>query len=333
MKYLLLLYTGIAISLLCSCSERDTLPGDNDQTRTLLQVVSAGLRPDLRVSTRDVPPSVALTSGALGIYLEGRQTDENNNIIAQYGDINNRQYAYNTTVGKWMPANSGDMIYLFGTDALVCAYYPYHSDVAYADKKALPLQTQRYTDGDPASQAADLYYALGGIVNGYDPKITFDLTHAYSMLELRISRENYPQECVLSDITVKNATLAQTGTLNISTDGSVAVTATSNYSFIGMPHTVGSGEVYVCKLLVVPCELADDPVDATYGLSFSLTVDGQVMQVSLSKSELPAFRQGEKYIVGLKIKGKELNLVTMTAMPWEVSPVSSDKYIPLPVLR
>ncbi|WP_455768420.1 fimbrillin family protein, partial [Bacteroides nordii] len=69
-----------------------------------------------------------------------------------------------------------------------------------------------------------------------------------------------------------------------------------------------------------------------YGLVISLTVDGQIMLVSLPKSELPAFRQGEKYIVGLKIKGTELKLGAVTVMPWEVSQVGSDKYVPKPVL-
>ncbi|RHB33359.1 fimbrillin family protein [Bacteroides nordii] len=327
-----LLYTGIVISLLCSCSEKDILPGDNELARTPLQVVSANLYPDLRILTRDVPESVGLVAGAIGIYLEGAQADEDGNIIARYADIKNRHYAYDSGSAAWKPADSKEMIYLFGTDASVCAYYPYHSDAAYADKKALPLKTQDYTDSNPDSEAADLYYALGGVVNGYNPGISFDLMHAYSMLELRISREDYPQVCAISAITLSNTTLAGTGTLDISTDGSVTITAIGDYSFAGLPHTVGSDDTYIRKALVVPCELADDTADATYGLVISLTVDGQIMLVSLPKSELPAFRQGEKYIVGLKIKGTELKLGAVTVMPWEVSQVGSDKYVPKPVL-
>lgn len=60
-----LLYTGIVISLLCSCSEKDILPGDNELARTPLQVVSANLYPDLRILTRDVPESVGLSQGLL----------------------------------------------------------------------------------------------------------------------------------------------------------------------------------------------------------------------------------------------------------------------------
>lgn len=331
MKYLL--YTGVVVSLLCSCSEKDILPEGNVPAQTPLQVVSANLHPDLRILTRDVPAPVGLTSGAIGIYLEGAQADENGDVIAQYADIQNRKYIYNNSSGTWEPADSNEMIYLFGTDASVCAYYPYHADASYADKKALPLKTQDYTDNDPDSEAADLYYALGGVVNGYNPEISFELMHAYSLLELRISRENYPQACAISDITLKNTTLGSLGTLNISTDGSITVTTTSNYSLTtDLPHTVGSDETYVRKVLVLPCELADDPVDATYGLTLSLTVDGQIMQVSLPKSELPDFRQGEKYTVKIKIKGKELKLGAVTATPWEVSPVGTDKYIPKPVL-
>lgn len=325
MKYLL--YTAIAIGLFCSCSEQDALSINNNQVRTPLQVVSAGLNPDLRIVTRDVPDPVKLNSGEIGIFLEGEQMDEAGSVIAQYADINNRKYT--AVSGTWGPVAENEQIYLFGTDASVCAYYPYHSETSYADKTAIPLQTQDYKKGDSNSEAADLYYSLGGVVNGYNPKISFELMHAYSMLELQIKRENYPQQCVINNITLKNTKLAKTGTLNISTDGSVAVTATADFSFSGLPYTLGSDKTYTCNALIVPCELADAS-DATYGMTISLTVDGQIMLVSLPQSELPAFRQGEKYTIGLKIKGKELNLNTVTATPWEVSQVGSDKYIPKP---
>lgn len=330
MKYLL--YTAIAIGLFCSCSEQDSLTVNDNQVRTPLQVVSAGLNPDLQIVTRVVPEPVALNSGEIGIFLEGKQTDENgSSVIAQYADINNRKYTAST--GTWGPAVASEMIYLFGTDASVCAYYPYYSSAEYGNKAAIPLQTQDYKKDDANSEAADLYYSLGGVVNGYNPDISFELVHAYSMLELQIKRENYPQQCVIGNITLQNTKLAKTGTMNISTDGSVTVTSNTDFSFSsGLPYTLGSDATYTCNALIVPCELADNASDATYGLTISLTVDGQTMQVSLPKSELPAFRQGEKYTIGLKIKGKELNLGTVTATPWEVSIVGSDKYVPKPVI-
>lgn len=329
MKYLL--YTAIAIGLFCSCSEQDSLTVNDNQVRTPLQVVSAGLNPDLQIVTRDVPEPVVLNSGEIGIFLEGEQTDGEGSVIAQYADINNRKYT--ASVGKWGPTVTDEMIYLFGTDASVCAYYPYHSDAKYENKTEIPLQTQDYKKDDANSEAADLYYSLGGVVNGYNPKISFELVHAYSMLELQIKRGNYPQQCVIGNITLQNTQLAQTGTMNISTDGSVTVMATADFSFSsGLPYTLGSDATYTCNALIVPCELADNALDATNGLTISLKVDGQTMQVSLPKSELPAFRQGEKYTIGLKIKGKELNLGTVTATPWEVSIVGSDKYVPKPVI-
>lgn len=328
MKYLL--YTAIAIGLFCNCSEQDALTVNDNQVRTPLQVVSAGFNPDLQIVTRDVPEPVVLNSGEIGIFLEGEQTDEKGSVIARYADINNRKYTGSD--GTWGPAVTEEMIYLFGTDASVCAYYPYHSDTKYDNKTEIPLQTQDYKKGDANSEAADLYYSLGGVVNGYNPTISFELVHAYSMLELQIKRENYPQQCVIGNITLQNTKLAQTGTMNISTDGSVTVTATADFSFSGLPYTLGSDATYICNALIVPCELADNALDATNGLTISLTVDGQTMQVSLPKSELPAFRQGEKYTIGLKIKGKELNLGAVTATPWEVSVVGNDKYVPQPVL-
>ena len=212
-----------------------------------------------------------------------------------------------------------------GNDADVCAYYPYKD--SYADKTVIPLQSQDYVDTE------DIYYALNTIINGFTPAITFDMVHAYSLVELKISRENYFMPCKISKITLMNSALIKKGTINIAVDGSIQASETGNYDLTTVtaasPHTLLADESYVRRVLMIPVLLGIDREDAEggqFGLSVSLVVDGQQMLVEIPYSELGEFRQGEKYVIGLKIKGTEI-VPTVKALEWEDDKVNGgDKY-------
>ena len=95
------------------------------------------------------------------------------------------------------------------------------------------------------------------------------------------------------------------------------------------PHTLLADESYVRRVLMIPVLLGIDREDAEggqFGLSVSLVVDGQQMLVEIPYSELGEFRQGEKYVIGLKIKGTEI-VPTVKALEWEDDKVNGgDKY-------
>lgn len=94
-----------------------------------------------------------------------------------------------------------------GNDADVCAYYPYKD--SYMDKTVIPLQSQDYVETE------DIYYALNTMINGFTPAITFEMVHAYSLVELKISRENYFMPCEISKITLKNSNLIKKALLTL----------------------------------------------------------------------------------------------------------------------
>lgn len=214
-----------------------------------------------------------------------------------------------------------------GNDADVCAYYPYKD--SYTDKTVIPLQSQDYVETE------DIYYALNTMINGFTPAITFEMVHAYSLVELKISRDKYFMPCKISKITLKNSKLIKKGTINIAVDGSIHSSETGNYDLTTVtaasPHTLGINESYVCRVLMIPVPLEVDRRDAEggeFGLSVSLVIDDQQMLVEIPHSELGEFRQGEKYVIGLKIKGTEI-VPTVKALEWEDDEVNGGKKYPV----
>ena len=303
-RLLLILVGGILLSSCSDDSEMDDGRWKASALRVPLEVSSAVIKQE--VVTRLAPDPVALTKGAIGIFLSGTEPESG------YKVIDNRKYVYSE--GHWGPPTAD-----------VCAYYPYKD--SYADKTVIPLQSQDYVDTE------DIYYALNTMINGFTPAITFDMVHAYSLVELKISRENYFMPCKISKITLMNSALIKKGTINIAVDGSIQASETGNYDLTTVtaasPHTLLADESYVRRVLMIPVLLGIDREDAEggqFGLSVSLVVDGQQMLVEIPYSELGEFRQGEKYVIGLKIKGTEI-VPTVKALEWEDDKVNGgDKY-------
>lgn len=318
MKHLLLILVGGI--LLSSCSDdREMVDGKWKTTalRVPLEVSSAVIKQE--AITRLAPDPVALTKGAIGIFLSGTETE------SKYKPVINRKYVY--TSGHWGPQTANDTIYLVGNDADICAYYPYKE--LYTDKRAIPLQSQDYVETE------DIYYALNTMINGFTPAITFDMVHAYSLVELKISRENYFMPCNISKITLMNSALIKEGTIDVAVDGSIYASKIQNYDLTTVtaasPHTLSEGDVYVCRVLMIPVSFGIDRTDAEggqFGLSVSLVVDGQQMLVDIPYAELREFRQGEKYVIGLKIKGKEI-VPTVSILEWEEDKVNGGTTYPV----
>ena len=301
MKHLLLILVGGILLNACSDDrEMDDGRWKASALRVPLEVSSAVIKQE--VVTRLAPDPVPLTEGAIGIFLSGTEA-ESGQEDSGYKVIDNRKYVYSE--GHWGPPTANDTIYLVGNDADVCAYYPYKD--SYTDKTAIPLQSQDYVETE------DIYYALNTMINGFTPAITFELE--------------------ISKITLKNSNLIKKGTINIAVDGSIHSSETGNYDLTTVtdasPHTLSVGESYVCRVLMIPVPLKIERTDAEggeFGLSVSLVIDGQQMLVEIPYSELGEFRQGEKYVIGLKIKGTEI-VPTVKALEWEDEEVNGgDKY-------
>lgn len=145
-----------------------------------------------------------MTEGAIGIFLSGTEPESGQG-DSGYKVIDNRKYVYSE--GHWGPPTANDTIYLVGNDADVCAYYPYKD--SYTDKTVIPLQSQDYVETE------DIYYALNTMINGFTPAITFEMVHAYSLVELKISRDHYFMPCEISKITLKNSNLIKKALLTL----------------------------------------------------------------------------------------------------------------------
>lgn len=319
-----ILYTVLLACLATACSESrepgEAMPGDSGKLSVPLEIASATIEGEATTVTR-AGTVTNLTSGAMGIFLEGKDAG------TTYTAINNCQYKYNTGTNKWEAEAPAETIYLGGENAQVCAYYPFKAKSGgYDDKTALPLTTQDY------AEAQDISYATNSEVNGTSAlrKVTFGMTHAYSQIELKISRENYPSACAISKIELQNASLATSGTINI-TNGALGTPTIANYSLTGLTKTLGSAETYTRALLMVPTTLTADLADIGKSLMIALTVDGQVMTAGIPTADLSALKKGEKYVIGLKIKGTEI-VPTVTAVSWTTADVntSDDEYEPKP---
>lgn len=319
-----ILYTFLLACLASACSDEHepggARPGGSDPLTVPLEIASAKVEGEAATVTR-AGAVTTLASGSIGVFLTGKDA-----ATTTYMATDNCQYTYNGTTGKWAASNPDATIYLSGEDANVCAYYPYKSAETYKDETAIPLTTQEYAAEE------DLSFAMNSVVNGTSTQraVTFAMTHAYSQIQLNITRENYPTTCEISAITLENSSLATKATINI-TDGTVTATSTGSYSLnFANPKTLGASETYTRSLLMVPVEsLASD----TYGksLKISLTVDGQTMSTGIPSSDLPALTRGEKYVIALKIKGKEISATGITAASWTDSSVNGGtEYEPQP---
>lgn len=319
-----ILYTFLLACLVSACSDEHE-PGSvqssgSGDALVPLEIASATVEGEASTVTRAGAVTI-LASGSIGVFLTGKD------VATTYKETDNCEYTYNGTTGKWAASASDATIYLSGEDANVCAYYPYKNAETHNDETTIPLTTQEYAVDE------DLSFAVNSVVNGTSTQraVTFAMTHAYSQIQLNITRENYPTKCEISAITLENSSLATNTTIDI-TNGTVKVTSTGSYSldFGNGLKILGAEETYTRSLLMVPVASLATDVDSN-SLKISLTVDGQTMSTGIPASELPALTRGEKYVIALKIKGKEISATGVTAAPWTDSPVNSGtEYEPKP---
>lgn len=303
---------GVALS--CTQSELGTGNPDSGLPTVALEISSASLPDGALTVTRATPQP--LTSGSIGLFLQGKEA------ATSYTAINNSKYTYDGVTSKWKPAADDQTIYLGSEAAHICAYYP-HQASGYDDKTKLPLTLQEY-DADK-----ELFFAPNQEKNATPAgrKLTLSLTHAYSQIELNITRENYPTQCTISGITLKNGKLLTSGTINI-TDGTVTGTA-ADYALTNLPYTLTAGGTYTRNLLVPPSTLT---ADAGKGLAIVLVVDSKPMTVKIPLSELPTLEKGKKHVISLKIKGTAIE-TAVTTTGWDEKTLNGGTaYEPVPVV-
>lgn len=309
--------TVLCLLLFTGCSGDEGIPVERLDNRVPLSIASASVENASEILTRAATPEL-LTSGSIGIFLEGAAG-------TSYAKKDNVQYDYSAS--KWTPNKEAETLYLGGENANVCAYYK-TTKINQSTKEAVALTSQIF-DTD-----LDLLYAKNKTVNGTSAgkAVEFILGHAYSQIELVLSRDNYPNTCKVTQIAVKNANIIGNTTLNLATGVYAAGTINANFSYNTNPVTstdgitVPSTGTVSSNLLMIPCTLADN---AGTGLTLVLTVDGKTMTAIVPYTKLNALQAGVKHQLSVVIKGTAID-VSVKDTPWVTEPVDGN-YNPEPV--
>lgn len=333
-KNIYTLFTAVVLLatslLLASCSQ-DELPGTGctggvPHGISALHIASASLQapevqPDTRsaanrstagttrnAATTRAAASASLTTGSIGIFRsQGTSYTETQD---------NKQYTYDATNGNWQPSTAADTVYLMANDVDVCAYYPYNS--TYTDKTALPLASAKYAgtvDDLTKHDPADICFATNRTMNGANVTTAFEMQHAMAMVQLSFVRLNYESDaCNLTSISIKNAGLISTATLDI-TDGTY--TTVKKAAVKWTPGTAAgiqvpaSGVSDITTALLVPCAL-----DAAGSTTFTFTVDGLPMSVKVPAAKLPAFEAGKIHKLKFTIHAASVSLSNVSVIDW-----------------
>lgn len=197
----------------------------------------------------------AALMGSIGIFLSG----------ADY--ITKTNFQYNSYVPSWVPNNSVP-IYLTGSTASICAYYPYQSTFNSLD---IPIASEVYTypGNDPS-------FATNRNINNVSRSFSFAMKRACAKVTFTFQRDGYTNSCVVSKIELKNglpSTTLNIGTGEYSSTMGVEGTTVSQSKSITVPTsgTIAWGN----DIMLVPC------TPASSGMQIVITVDGQTMATTI----------------------------------------------------
>ncbi len=287
---------GLAI-ILVACSRNDVAVEGGTDSYTPLQIGNITFS---GVSTRS--SDTELTDGDIGIFrLES---------TGYAGTRSNVQYT-NSGSG-WDVASDTDPIYLTQSQATLCAYYPYSGDDDYTDG-TVTLTSQLY------SGAADLCYQTG--VQGISgTPVSFTLGHAYSLITFNLVRNaSYSGTCAVSGITIANAGILTSGTLDMTTgsyDGSTTGTVIVDPAIT----SIENGSSVTKAILMAPVTTAMNG-----NLTLILTVDGKQMSITLGVStfSLTQLDAGTNYSISVTISGTGISVSGVTIEDWTDVPVGT----------
>ncbi|WP_125040932.1 fimbrillin family protein [Bacteroides faecalis] len=303
-KILLPSIYALCLCLLCGCNsgEEPGVPGEGVAHLAPL-IVNGAMEGEAEPVTR---AATTITSGSIGVFLADAAS-------GNYEPRANACYTYNTTEGKWA---SDDALFFSEADANVCAYYPYDAD--RTDSHAIKLTTQKY------DAAKDLSFAVNSTMNATSNSVTFNMNHAYALMEINLKRENIKDDISFEKIDIVATGLNASNTVDITNDTYSTPTACPDGKFtyrddaaISLPKNTNAVQ---CKVLLVPTGTL------TGGTKFSFTLDdAESTTMSVTITSLTQYEKKKKYIVNLTVNGTEVVTQSVTVKPWtEVSVGTAD---------
>lgn len=310
-KYLLITLTASVMLTSCDCEE-GSVP--NEPASLLVKEVRAGSETGSATRAAATPE---LTSGSIGVF---RAKDTGASPVYPT-ECNNYEYAYNS---GWKPANASKTIYLTGKDINVCAYYPYNSDAAYADKTALPLTTAWYKSDDTPSK--DLCYATDQTVNATAAKrsVSFTMKHAMALLELVFYFDAGAGKLGISKIMVSHPSLVGSATLDITTGTQAGNTTTGSLSTPDS-YILSATATTTVSALLVPFNMGGS------GLKLEITrffvIPGNSTTTHTSSVTIPATLFGGKLEAGkryrVKIAANGMVVTEVRELEWTANDIGS----------
>lgn len=310
-KYLLITLTASVMLASCDCEEGGV---PNEPASLLVKEVRAGSETG---SATRAATTTTLTSGSIGVF---RAKDTGASPVYPT-ECNNYEYAYNS---GWKPADATKTIYLTGKDINVCAYYPYNSDAAYADKTALPLTSTWYKSDDTPSK--DLCYATDQSVNATAAKrsVSFTMKHAMALLELVFYFDAGSGVLNINEIKVSNPALVGLAKFDIATGTqkenviSGSLTSESKY----LPSEDATTTV---SALLVPFDMGGSGLKLEIARFF--VIPGNSTTTHTSSVTIPATLFGGKLEAGkryrVKIAANGMVVTEVRALEWTANDIGS----------
>lgn len=320
-----LFFATLAI-LFTSCASDETIDLDSSgDTTSALQISTS-------VLTRTTRATSVVTRPGNGPVM-GTNLPDGSQIGVSVFNSGATSGAYQNTSGNtnmnWTlsgSAWSGAPFYLQNRVGDVYAYFPFNANAT--DMDAIPVKPGH----------VDYMYGTKTNVSKAQPKADIAMNHALAMISFTFNRINYPGECLLQSIIVKN--LPTVGTMNL-TSGDIALqsgeeaTGDMNIDYFqnntysntlpaiptqGTIGTMTEGIAPAFHAMVLPMEglpttITNDKLYATIQIdntNYNVTLDVKNNRTSGST----AWERGKHYTYNLTLSGSSLVISSVTVNKW-----------------
>ena len=301
-KYLAFIYI-ISIHLFhISCSD------DSDVKVSANEPAVLSVKTDIATNLRSSGPISSFAANSeLGLFLTHHGNIDH--IYEEYGTVRNVRSIFNGWDWHQEP-----YVFLGPEPLSVFAYYPYNN--TNGNPRQIPIEHMSQTDYMYGTLIEEQYE-----VSKYNPVAHLKMKHALSLVQFNIFKHNYPRDCRVNRIEVKNSydshpVLYSEGTMDIST-GKITYTEGKNKPV----KWENDGSVYIgnnpsdeekdyVRLLVMPVV----PLES-YGLiSVLFEIDGEILIWDVPANT--EWKAGTKNTYTVFISGRELHIEDVIIEPW-----------------
>lgn len=301
--------------LLGSCSQGEDALTSGASGNALLPISVEASLADV-VTTRTAGYTPVPSGGAIGVFRTAPVTADS----PAQRDV---KYTYNGT--KWNPESEANQIVVGAENATLCAYYPQGKVSFTTNTTQTALTVKDYT------AANDLCYAdkpVQAAVNNANRAVSFLMEHAYSRLQIHITRSStadYPNACKITSIQMEPATAGSefytARTIDVGKPDSDAsqLTGSKAASWTLSTAALAMGTAGISK------GATDTSIDKLFppqafstnvGTKLTLTIDGKSQTVTVPYAKLTGLKAGEISRIMLEIQGTELVVESVQIKQW-----------------